>query len=177
MIDKTLAARLKEAIRGIVESLGLEYVGTELDDARSGSLVRIYIDAPKGVGHEECGNVSRLVGEFMDEAEEAEEPFFSGAYFIEVSSPGLERPLFTLEQYRRFIGRKAAVKTCAKKRFTAEIASCGSGGVEFKMGDGSALVVPIKEIARANLVFVMEKGEKKINNSSKKKTAKNRKPK
>lgn len=166
MKEKIDIAKLKKIFREITESLDCEYVGAEFEDERSGILVRIYIDSPEGVGHTQCETVSRKLADFLDASEEAGSPFFEGAYSIEVSSPGLERPLFTLEHFRRFIGRRAAIKTTEKKRFTADIVSCRDDGeVEFKLGDGSPLCLRLKDIARANLVFVMEKGEKKSNNN------------
>lgn len=171
MKEKIDTGKLKGIFREIAESLGCEYVGTEFESERSGTLVRLYIDSPEGVTHTECETVSRRIADFLDAAEEAGDPFFQNAYSIEVSSPGLERPLFTLEHFRRFEGRRAAIKTVAKKRFTADIASCRDDGeVEFKLGDGSIQSVPLKDIVRANLVFVVEKGEKKSNNNRDKKS-------
>lgn len=168
MREKIDTTKLRGHFRGIAESLGYEYVGAEFEGARSGTLVRIYIDTPDGVGHAECESVSRQVAAFLDEAEEAGAPFFQGGYFIEVSSPGLERPLFTLDHYRRFAGRRVALKTTAKKRITGDIVSCGEDDVVLALDDGTSLRLALGDIERANLVYKMEKGEKKSHKSGKK---------
>ncbi len=169
MRERIDAGRLKGHFREIVESLGYEYVGVEFESVRSGVLLRIYIDAPEGIGHTECEAVSRGVAAFLDEAEESGSPFFQGAYYIEVSSPGLERPLFTPDHYRRFIGKRVAIKTKTKKKITGDIRSCSDdGSVELTMGDGSSQLIAFDDIDRATLVFVLEKGEKKSHNKKSK---------
>lgn len=162
MRERIDAGKLKGHFREIVESLGYEYVGTELERARSGVVVRIYIDLPGGIGHAECEAVSRDVAAFLDASEEAGTPFFPGAYYIEVSSPGLERPLFTPDHYRRFAGKCVEVRTAERKRITGVIASCDEDGrVTLTLGDGSSQLIAFESIERAHLVFVLEKGEKK----------------
>lgn len=86
--------------------LGYELVGIErLSQGKRGLLLRIYIDSEDGITLDDCERVSHQVSGILD----VEDPI-PGHYILEVSSPGLDRPLFTLEQYQRFIGKKATIR-------------------------------------------------------------------
>ena len=102
MLDKALEQLLSPAIMG----LGYELVGIErLSQGKRGLLLRIYIDSEDGITLDDCERVSHQVSGILD----VEDPI-PGHYILEVSSPGLDRPLFTLEQYQRFIGKKATIR-------------------------------------------------------------------
>jgi ribosome maturation factor RimP len=100
-----LVALLKPSI----EALGYEFWGLELAGSSKGkSLLRVYIDHEQGISVDDCEAVSRQLGRVLD----VEDPIH-GEYTLEVSSPGLDRPLFYLEQYPAFCGEKLSVKTLA----------------------------------------------------------------
>jgi len=102
LLDKALEQLLSPAIMG----LGYELVGIErLSQGKRGLLLRIYIDSEDGITLDDCERVSHQVSGILD----VEDPI-PGHYILEVSSPGLDRPLFTLEQYQRFIGKKATIR-------------------------------------------------------------------
>lgn len=164
-------SKLKGILRAFVEAASCECVGIDIADARPGKVVRVYIDTPDGVGHTQCEAVSRAIITYFDQCEEDGAPCFSGKYLVEVSSPGIERPLFTKEHYARFIGRQVAVQTRAKKRMTGEITACDdAGNIDLLVEDGGAVTLNLDDIKRANLVYVMEKGVKKGGTGSKKKS-------
>jgi ribosome maturation factor RimP len=102
--------RLTALARRVVEPMGYELVGVEYfqRSARS-SLLRVYIDHEGGVTLDDCTAVSHQLSGVLD----VEDPL-PGNYDLEVSSPGLDRPLFTLEHLRRFRGHRARVKLAAK---------------------------------------------------------------
>ncbi|MEM1244140.1 MAG: ribosome maturation factor RimP [Pseudomonadota bacterium] len=100
-VNKQLDDRLQQA----VAAAGYEYVGSEIVNYDNNSLIRIYIDAPNGVTITDCEIVTKQVSYLLD----VDEPF-AGSYRLEVSSPGLARPLFKLEQYQRFIGQVVKLK-------------------------------------------------------------------
>jgi ribosome maturation factor RimP len=152
---------LKEALGKIVESCGLECVWIEISDARSAKVLRIYIDSHGGVGHPECELVSRRVGEYFDSCEEEGRVWFTGKYFVEVSSPGIERPLFTPESYKRFAGSRVRVVTKNRKKHEGAIGSCEEGVVSINSEDGPVICVALSDIKTANLVYEPQKGEKK----------------
>ena len=96
--------RLIELLEPPVEALGYELVDLDVRVGRNG-LLRIYVDNDDGVNLADCELVSRQLGAFLD----VEDPL-PGHYVLEVSSPGLDRPLRTLENFRRFSDRRAKVR-------------------------------------------------------------------
>src|SRR5207249_670976 len=93
-----------DQVRGIVErvasSQGLEVVDVEFRGGGRARMLRVYIDKPGGVTHEDCANVSNEVGTILD----VEDAVPGGSYLLEVSSPGLDRKLVRAGDYQRFIG-------------------------------------------------------------------------
>lgn len=100
------SAKLQEIVRNVVEPMGYELVGVEyLSGYQGGNLLRIYIDTEKGIDVDDCTAVSRQLSGVLD----VEDPL-PGQYSLEVSSPGLDRPLFDVEDYQRFVGRKVNIR-------------------------------------------------------------------
>lgn len=165
---------LKKIIAEAAESLGYECVAVDIKGGNSRAVLRVYIDAPDGVGHEDCERVSRWIAEYMDQCEEKGSPWFKDKYFVEVSSPGLERPLFSVEHYRRFAGRQALLSLRDGRKISGLIESvCGEEKLAVVIGvEGTNVAVPFEEIKHANLVFVLEKGEKKTASKQPKKNKK-----
>lgn len=99
-----------EHVRGIAErvtaSQGLELVDCEFRGGGKARMLRLYIDKPGGVTHEDCASVSREVGTILD-VEDA----VPGSYTLEVSSPGLDRKLMKASDYERFTGSRVKVTT------------------------------------------------------------------
>ena len=100
----TLEQKLQEMLQGAVEDLGCELWGIECQRAGRFMTVRLFIDKDGGVGVDDCADVSRQVSAILD----VEDPI-ADKYNLEVSSPGLDRPLFTLEQFQRYVGEDIAV--------------------------------------------------------------------
>jgi ribosome maturation factor RimP len=163
--------QLKNVLAKMIEEAGFECVGVDLSTSGSGSVLRVYIDTPDGVRHEDCERVSRLVADYLDTCDEEGRAWFAEHYFVEVSSPGIERPLFTIGHYHRFVGRLACVSLKNRRKITGVIASVDDEkGVELVSKDGrTAETVPFGDIKRGNLVFVLEKGEKKSGSKKHKK--------
>ncbi len=155
----------------MIEEAGFECVGVDIGTGKSGSVLRIYIDTRDGVRHEDCERASRLVADYLDACEEEGRPWFAEHYFVEVSSPGLERPLFTVDHYRRFTGCLACVWLQTRKKITGVIEAVDdTGNIALVPKDGHQTeTVSFDEIKRGNLVFVMEKGEKKGDSKKRKK--------
>ena len=91
-------------LQGAVEDLGCELWRIECQRAGRFMTVRLFIDKEGGVGVDDCADVSRQVSAILD----VEDPI-ADKYNLEVSSPGLDRPLFTLEQFQRYVGEDIAV--------------------------------------------------------------------
>ena len=100
----TLEQNLQEMLQGAVEDLGCELWGIECQRAGRFMTVRLFIDKEGGVTVDDCADVSRQVSAILD----VEDPI-ADKYNLEVSSPGLDRSLFTLPQFERYIGQDIAV--------------------------------------------------------------------
>ena len=100
----TLEQNLQEMLQDAVEDLGCELWGIECQRVGRFMTVRLFIDKDGGVTVDDCANVSRQVSAILD----VEDPI-ADKYNLEVSSPGLDRPLFTLPQFERYIGQDIAV--------------------------------------------------------------------
>ncbi len=96
----------RDRLAALITAMGYEFVGCELQRQGRGSVLRIYIDKEKGITLDDCTTVSRQVSAMLD----VEDPI-QGEYNLEISSPGLDRPLFEIAQYKKFIGSRIKVRT------------------------------------------------------------------
>src|SRR5438132_6728895 len=101
------AERVREIAERVAASSGLEVVEVELRGGGKARMLRIVIDKPAGVTHEDCANLSREVGTILD----VEDAVPGGSYTLEVSSPGLDRKLVRPEDYQRFTGSRVKLTT------------------------------------------------------------------
>ena len=119
-----IADKVFSIINPIVIDMGYELLGIEYVASGKHSVLRLYIDSEEGVGVNDCETVSRQVSAIMD----VEEPI-TGQYNLEVSSPGIERPLFVISHYQRFLGHDVCLRTYrpidGRRNFTGCIGSIG----------------------------------------------------
>lgn len=146
-----LNTELNELLAPTIADLGLELVGIEFSPNGGGSLLRVYIDEPeRGVTIEDCERASREISALLD----VNDPV-SGRYTLEVSSPGLERPLFTLEHFARFVGEPAKVVVNlplnGRRRFQGRILAVEDDRVVVEQ-DGAPVAIAHANIAKAQLV-------------------------
>jgi len=99
--------RVREVVDRVAASNGLEVVEVDLRGGGKSRMLRITIDKPGGVTHEDCANLSREAGTILD----VEDVIPGGSYLLEVSSPGLDRPLLRPADYQRFVGSLVKLKT------------------------------------------------------------------
>lgn len=154
MTDK--ADEIAALLAPTVESLGLELLGIEYLPASGGATVRLYIDVPqneadaRNVGIEECEAVSREVSAQLD----VEDPI-TGNYTLEVSSPGLDRPLFGAAQFARFIGESAKVvlklPQDGRRRFQGRIVRVDGNMIVFAI-DNAEVEIDAANIDKAKLM-------------------------
>jgi ribosome maturation factor RimP len=142
--------KLQSLLAPLVEDLGYEFVGIEYQSNPKNRLIRLYIDRPEdGVGIEDCERVSREVSALLD----VEDPV-SGQYTLEVSSPGIERPLFTGAQFARFVGEMAKVMMTApidgRRKFKGVIVGADDEQVVLEI-DGERHTLPVADVHRAHL--------------------------
>ncbi len=98
---------LQDRLTALITAMGYEFVGCELLRQGRGSVLRIYIDNEQGVTLTDCSKVSHQVSAMLD----VDDPI-QGEYNLEISSPGLDRPLFSIVQYKKFIGHRIKVRMC-----------------------------------------------------------------
>jgi ribosome maturation factor RimP len=144
------SGKLTGLLKPLVEDLGYEFVGIDHSSNPKNAVLRIYIDTDEGIMVEDCERVSREVAALLD----VEDPI-TGRYSLEVSSPGLDRPLFTLEQFERFSGQEAKVTLFApedgRRKFHGRILGCEEDQVLIEQ-DGVEVALKMSNIAKARLV-------------------------
>ncbi len=145
-----VAAHLEGLLRDVVELDGVELVYVEYRPEGSPSVLRIYIDKPGGVGLKDCERVSKQASALLDE-----ENLILRRYVLEVSSPGIERPLFKEADYRRFVGKEIRLITTEtienRRKFTGLIRTFSEGILKLEL-EGETYQIPFSKIRKANLV-------------------------
>ena len=149
--------RVTELALPILASLGLEFVDLEFRAAGRTHVLCLYIDKPGGVNLDDCSEVSRELSLVLDV-----EDCIQDRYTLEVSSPGLERPLKRLEDFVRFEGRLAQIKTAElfqdeqgnrRKTFLGTIDGVEGELVVLHLKEGQVARIPFDKIAKAHLAF------------------------
>jgi len=147
-----LVSRVSALAETLCDAEGMELVYVEFLREPTGRILRIYIDKPGGLSLNDCAFVSRQLGDILDvELEDL------GAYSLEVSSPGLERPLWKVRDYDRFKGRIVKIKTKvpveSQKNFKGTLLGVTDEIVTLQVeGTERNVAIPFKDIARARLV-------------------------
>ena len=146
----TLDQNLQEMLQGAVEDLGCELWGIECQRAGRFMTVRLFIDKEGGVTVDDCADVSRQVSAILD----VEDPI-ADKYNLEVSSPGLDRPLFTLPQFERYIGQDISVHlripVMERRKWQGKLERIENDMVTLIV-DGQEQVLVFGNIQKANVV-------------------------
>jgi ribosome maturation factor RimP len=133
-LQREISQRVESGLPG-VEVLAVELSGPE--------RFCVYVDHPSGVDHALCARVTERLRDYLDR------------YTVEVSSPGLERPLRRPAHFANVVGRKVALRTAdgvdGRKRFRGEVAEAGEGTVTVRT-DGGSFEIPYDAIVRGNLI-------------------------
>jgi len=142
--------RICDLLEPSVSGLGYELIGVETDGAGAGSVLRVFIDCEAGVTVADCEQVSRQIGAVLDVGDPMPE-----SYHLEVSSPGLDRPLLTADHFIRFAGHpvrlRAAEPVDGRRGWKGRLVGCSNGNVVVREG-GEEKVIPLDLVRRANLV-------------------------
>lgn len=132
---KNIKGKVAEVATEICQDLGYELVDVEFKKGAKHNLISIFIYKEDGIGLDDCESVSRKIDEILDKDEDLTDP-----YYLEVSSPGLDRPIKTNDDYRRNLGKEVEVKLYApidgKKQFEGFLTSYDDESVLIKMEDG-----------------------------------------
>jgi ribosome maturation factor RimP len=144
--------KLQNIIESVVDGLGYQLWGYEYRSYEESALLRIYIDAEQGVNVDDCGKVSRQLSAVFD----VEDPI-PVAYVLEVSSPGIDRVLFTPEQYAPYMGRTIKIRTRIpldnRRNFRGTIHTVTDTDVTVEI-DKELFEIPFDTIDRARLKTV-----------------------
>ncbi len=151
-MDTQAKATTEELARRACALNGVELYHMKCPDSRSrrGGLLRVFIDRPEGgVSHEDCIHVSRQLSALLD----VEDPF-AGRYMLEVSSPGVERGLYTPKHFETNAGKPVRLRTYApvegRRRFDASILRAENGHVVLNV-EGCEVAISLSNIAKAHL--------------------------
>lgn len=143
--------RLTTLIASAVQVLGYELVGVEHQSQGRHTVVRVFIDSPQGITLEDCEKASHQISGVLD----VEDPI-RGQYNLEVSSPGLDRPLFTPEHYARFVGEKARLRLChtvnGRRKLAGRIDSVDGNVIRIIDEAGEVYELNVEQIEKANLI-------------------------
>ncbi|RMD71399.1 MAG: ribosome maturation factor RimP [Gammaproteobacteria bacterium] len=146
----TVSEKVKALVEPMITAMGYELVGVEYVTQSGRPTLRIYIDCPGGIQVSDCQRVSEQVGALLD----VEDPI-AGAYNLEVSSPGLDRPLFTAPHFERFAGHRVKIRMRfpiqGRRRFTGILLGIQGDQVRLKEGDRE-IFLPLEDIEKANVV-------------------------
>lgn len=144
---------ISEIVETIVADYGLSLVDVEYVKEGDNWILRVYIENLEGdLSLEHCEKVSRRLSEILDEKDP-----ITDSYILEVSSPGIERPLKKIADYKRFQGELAIIKTYApiagEKEFKGTLAGIEKEQVKIQLEGEKELVIPLARIASAHLTI------------------------
>ena len=150
MGEKSIAERVQEIAEQVTIDHGLELVHAEVAGPENKPIVRVFIDKPNGVTHEDCSEVSIHLGTILDV-----EDFIHASYTLEVSSPGIERGLYKRSDYERFAGSRAKMKTRqpieGQRNFRGRLLGIEGDEVLFDDRTSGQVRVRFEWITKANL--------------------------
>ncbi len=142
---------LTELFEPVIRSMGYELVGIEFQGSTQHGTLRVYIDHENGIGVDDCVAISHQISAILD----VEEPI-QQAYDLEVSSPGINRPLFKAQDYEQYSGHSAKIKMAVPLNGRKNFKGVLQGVIDSRsvqiMVDNEGYDLPISDIAKAHLV-------------------------
>ena len=150
-----IADRISEIAARSTSNAGFELVHCQIAGTKRSPILRIFIDKPGGVTIEDCATVSREMESVLDH-----EDLIPTSYVLEVSSPGIERELFTIGDYKKFSGHMARIKTSrpvdGQRNFTGTIVSVNDDNIELEDRTSGRIRIPFGSIVKGNLMVDIE---------------------
>jgi ribosome maturation factor RimP len=154
-MSQALVEKVRAVAQPPVEAAGYELVDIEWKHEQGGWVLRAYIDGPGGISHDDCERISRELSAVFDVND-----VIPHAYHLEVSSPGLNRPLRLPAHFQRHVGEKAKIRLRqgidGRRNFAGLIKSAGADTVTVEV-DGREFVLPLTDLEKANLEYQFEK--------------------
>ncbi len=151
MARVNIVALVTEWMEEILQGSDVELVDVEYVREHAAWVLRVFLDKPGGIDLEDCQRVSEVLDKKLDE----EDPI-AGAYSLEVSSPGLERPLKKAADFERFAGKRVQIRTYSgiygRKRFEGTLEGLKGESVLLKW-EGETIEIPLELVSKANLAL------------------------
>lgn len=152
-IMQTLHSQLTELVSGTLEAMGLELVQLNILDGRKGKTLQLLVDNPSTgrITVDECASASRQISAILDV-----EDVIQHSFTLEVSSPGIDRPLVKHADYEKYLGFDAKIETRlpvgSRRRFKGPLIALGESTVDIRV-DGEVFTLPLDQIASARLIL------------------------
>lgn len=148
-MSKKVTAVIQELVAPVVEAHNMELVDVHYVKEGGRRFLRLFIDKPGGVDLDDCQLISREVEPVIDESDP-----IPNSYALEVSSPGIERPLTKLDDFERFRGQRVSLSTFApvdgRRRFKGVLKGVKGAEIELELG-GQDVFIPFEQVAKARL--------------------------
>ena len=144
------AARLSEVLAPVVEKTGADLENVDVSKAGKRSVVRVVVDRDGGVSMDDVADVSRAVSEALDALDEAEPGILGPSYVLEVTSPGVERPLTAPRHWRRNVGRLVTVVLHEGPNVTGRVTAADDEKVVLDV-DGTERILPLPDVVRGTV--------------------------
>ena len=149
---KTLTEQVQALVTPSIEALGFHVVQVKLMDTHKSRMLQVMAERPDGsMGVEDCATISKQLSALLDV-----EDIISGEYRLEVSSPGIDRPLVKRSDYEKYAGHSAKIETVlpikGRKRFTGVIQSVDGDEITLKV-DNADVLIPLADVQAAKLVL------------------------
>jgi len=155
MAANPVAEQVWRIAEPLCRSEGMELVQVEFQREQGGRTLRLYLDKPGGITLADCTEISRQLSDMLDVSLDAQMP-----YRLEVSSPGEQRPLGKINDFERFNGYRAKIRTVrpinGQKNFTGTLQGVDGTNVRLQISGGTLVVLAFAEIAKAQLVGFLE---------------------
>jgi ribosome maturation factor RimP len=143
--------KVEEIIRPVVEAMGYELWGCDLSSSGRQKTLRVYLESPAGISLDDCTRASKQIGAILD----VEDPIL-GRYVLEISSPGIERPLFTVKQYQKYLGELVYVRLFVphedRRNYTGYIKAIDDEYLTLDV-DGKVVKLLFSDFEKARLVM------------------------
>ncbi len=163
LMKTSVGERIREIASQTADENGLELVHIQIAGTPKKSVITVFIDKSGGVTHDDCVKVSRKIDEVLEAGD-----FIPSAYMLEVSSPGLERELYSQKDFEKFTGSLAKVKTVTaingQKNFRGRIKAVENDEIVFDDKTSGIIRFPYTAVAKANLEIDLEEELKKREN-------------
>jgi ribosome maturation factor RimP len=153
------AARLTEVLAPVVEAAGADLENVDVSKAGKRSVVRVVVDRDGGVSMDDVADVSRVVSEALDQLDESDPSALGPSYVLEVTSPGVDRPLTLPRHWRRNVSRLVTVAFRTGPNVTGRVTAANDETITLDV-DGEERTLPLADVVRGTVqVEFSRKGE------------------